>query len=170
MKMLLANRKGIVSIIAMMLYIFGVQGILGTSLLFVGCSVEDGSEEIVTPDTEELVPPSPEPPPPIEAPEPPPPVAELANKGVCAVGMKLKPGEKCSYVVGEANVVFFVQEDGTACREGGPVFHEVFGAKVRVNKFNICVNQDIEQDDAFGSDFSFKKNPDGSWDIGKKPE
>ncbi|MDE0503925.1 MAG: hypothetical protein OXI86_07580, partial [Candidatus Poribacteria bacterium] len=57
--------------------------------------------------------PQPEPPP---LPEPP-----LNDLGACRAGMTLKPGESCSHVAGEANVVFSVRQDGTACREGGPI-------------------------------------------------
>ena len=72
-------------------------------------------------------PPQPEPP---RLPEPP-----LNDLGACAAGMTLKPGESCSYVAGKANVVFSVRQDGSACREGGPVekVEEIFGAKVNVN-------------------------------------
>ena len=252
MKMLVVNRKGIVSILAMMLYIFGVQGILVPSLLLVGCGSGDDGEEVVTPaaafvsahppggeitanatitltfdntptdvtvtagtvtvagknavivgpftrgplaltinwadgsqtlnyivtgpDNNNIVPPAePEvnetgpdnnnivPPAEPEVNE------ELVDRGVCAVGMKLKQGEKCRYVADQAKVVFSVKEDGTACREGGPVFQVIFGAKVRVDNFNICVGNDIERDDAFNSDFSASKNPDGSWTIEMVP-
>ena len=109
--------------------------------------------------------PQPEPPP---LPEPP-----LNDRGACAAGMTLKPGESCSYVAGKANVVFSVLQDGSACREGGPVekVEEIFGVKVNVNieNQNICRNNDIERDDAFKSNFAASKNPDGSWTINSLP-
>ena len=127
------------------------------------------------------VPKPPEPPPlpepPVQQqpqPEPPPlPEPPLNDPGACAVGMTLKPGESCSYVAGKANVVFSVRQDGSACREGGPVekVEEIFGVKVNVNieNQNICRNNDIERDDAFKSNFAASKNPDGSWTINSLP-
>ena len=123
-----------------------------------------------------LEPPQPEPPPWLEPPQPePPPWLEppLNDLKACAAGMTLKPGESCSYVAGKANVVFSVLQDGSACREGGPVekVEEVFGVKVNVNieNQNICRNNDIERDDAFKSNFAASKNPDGSWTINSLP-
>ena len=105
---------------------------------------------------------------PSSLPEPP-----LNDLGACAAGMTLKPGESCSYVAGKANVVFSVRQDGSACREGGPVekVEEIFGVKVNVNieNQNICRNNDIERDDAFKSNFAASKNPDGSWTINSLP-
>ena len=83
--------------------------------------------------------------------------------------MTLKPGESCSYVAGKANVVFSVRQDGSACREGGPVIQEVFGAQVQVDKAEFCRNDNIERDDAFKSNFAASKNPDGSWTINSLP-
>ena len=103
-------------------------------------------------------------------PEPPPlPEPRLNDLGACAIGMTLKPGDSCSYVAGEANVVFFVQQDGSACREGGPVLQEIFGAQVRVDNAKFCRNDSIERDDAFKSNFAANKNPDGSWTINRLP-
>lgn len=103
-------------------------------------------------------------------PEPPPlPDPPLNDLGVCAAGLTLKQGESCSYVAGEANVVFFVQQDGSACREGGPVIQEVFGAQVRIDNAKFCRNDNIERDDAFKSNFAASKNPDGSWTINSLP-
>ena len=114
--------------------------------------------------------PEPPPEPPKPSPEPEPPLKDL---GTCAIGMTLKPGESCSYVAGEANVVFSVRQDGTACREGGPVkgVQEIFGVRVNVNieNQNICRNNDIERDDAFNSNLSADKNADGSWTIKNVP-
>lgn len=118
-------------------------------------------------------PPLPEPPA-QQQPQPPPlPEPPVNDLRACAAGMTLKPRESCSYVAGKANVVFSVLQDGSACREGGPVekVEEIFGLKVNVNieNQNICRNNDIERDDAFKSNFSASKNPDGSWTIDSLP-
>lgn len=170
MKSTRMSRKITGAVIRMMLLAFGALGILLTSLFLIGCGEgeeEEAPEVVVRPD------PQPEPPslpePPVQQqpqPEPPPlPEQPLNDLGACAAGMAVKPGESCSYVAGEANVVFFVQQDGSACREGGPVLQEVFGAQVRVNNAKFCRNDNIEQDNAFKSNFAASKNPDGSWLI-----
>ena len=139
------NRQSPVSIFRLMLLVFGVLGILLTSLFFIGCGgdeEEDPPEVLVSPPLNDL--------------------------GTCAAGMTLKPGESCSYVAGEANVVFFFRQDGFACREGGPVIQEIFGIQVESNP-KFCVTYNIERDDAFKSNFAASKNPDGSWTIKKVP-
>ena len=185
------NRKITVSVIGMMLLVLGILGILLTSLLLVGCGGAEETDSAVSPasadDKKELLPvvgvpleppPLPEPPAqqqpepePPALPEPPPPA--LNDLGACAAGMMLKPGESCGYVAGRAKVVFSVRQDGSACREGGPVekVQVIFGAKVNVNieNQNICVNDDIAQDDAFNSNLAASKNADGSWTINRVP-
>ena len=160
------NQYPLVSMFTLMFLVFGVPGILLTSLFLVGCG---GDEEEDTPeasvganplvDKEEEVPPIVR-----ERAEPP-----LNDLGVCAIGLTLKAGESCNYVAGEANVVFSVLQDGSACREGGPVIQEVLGAQVQVDNAKFCRNDNIEQDDAFKSNFAADKNPDGSWTINNLP-
>ncbi|MDE0468639.1 MAG: Ig-like domain-containing protein [Candidatus Poribacteria bacterium] len=85
-------------------------------------------------------------------------VNEPIDKGVCIVGMILKPGESCRYIsdpFAEADIVFSVLGDGRSCRK-------------REN-LKLCVESDIEQDDFFGTNFSAKKAPDGSWTIESVP-
>ena len=85
-------------------------------------------------------------------------VKALIDKGVCAAGMTLRPGESCTYgrdPFGEADIVFSVHQEGRSCR-------------VRLN-LKLCVDLDIEQDDFFGTNFSALKNPDGSWTIQSVP-
>ena len=85
-------------------------------------------------------------------------VNEPIDRGVCIVGMILKPGESCSYIsdpFAEADIVFSVLGDGRSCRK-------------REN-LKLCVESDIEQDDFFGTNFSAKKDPDGSWTIESVP-
>ena len=150
------NRQSLVSIFTVMLLVFSILGILFSSLFLIGCG---GDEEEDTPEASVGANPLVE-----KEPEPP-----LNDRGACAAGMTLKPGDSCSYVAGEVNVVFFVQQDGSACREGGPVIPEVFGGQVRVDNFQFCRNDNIERDDAFKSDFAANKNPDGSWTVNGLP-
>ena len=85
-------------------------------------------------------------------------VNEPIDRGVCIVGMILKPGESCSYIsdpFAEADIVFSVLGDGRSCRK-------------RENR-KLCVESDIKQDDFFGTNFAAKKNPDGSWTIESVP-
>ena len=77
------NRQSLVSIFRLMFLVFGVLGILLTSLFLVSCGGDEEEE-------------------PPEAPVSPP----LNDLGACAAGMTLKLGESCSYVAGKANVVF----------------------------------------------------------------
>lgn len=89
----------------------------------------------------------------------------LIYRGECTVGMRLKPGESCSYGRG---ITFFVRQDGTVCRESElPVYREVFGVNVKIGK--ICGDYDIERDESFGTNFAASKNPDGSWTIDRSP-
>ena len=178
------NRHSLVSMFTLMLLVFGISGILLTSLFLVGCGGDEEADNAASPvsadDKKELLPvvgvppePPPLPEPPAQQqpqPEPPPlPEPPLNDLGACAAGMTLKPGESCSYVAGEANVVFFVQQDGSACREGGPVIQEVFGNQVQVDNAKFCRNDNIERDDAFKSNFAASKNPDGSWTVNSLP-
>ena len=85
-------------------------------------------------------------------------VNEPIDRGVCIVGMILKPGESCRYIsdpFAEANIVFSVLQDGRSCRK-------------REN-LKLCVESDIEKDDFFGTNFSAKKGPDGNWTIESVP-
>ena len=85
-------------------------------------------------------------------------VKALIDKGVCAAGTTLRPGESCTYgrdPFEEADIVFSVHQDGRSCR-------------MRLN-LKLCVDLDIEQDDFFGTNFSARKNPDGSWTIESVP-
>lgn len=85
-------------------------------------------------------------------------VNALIDKGVCTAGMTLRPGESCTYgrdPFAEADIVFSVHQDGRSCR-------------VRLH-LKLCVDLDIEQDDFFGTNFSARKNPDGSWTIESVP-
>lgn len=98
------------------------------------------------------------------------------DKGVCTVGMNLKPGEGCSYDSNKpfVEIIFVVREDGTACREEVSTF-EGFGGQLELPEqlqprdLRFCVEWDIERDDFFGTSFSANKNPDGSWTIGNVP-
>ncbi len=85
-------------------------------------------------------------------------VNALIDKGVCTAEMTLRPGESCTYgrdPFGEADIVFSVHKDGRSCR-------------ARLN-LKLCVDLDIEQDDFFGTNFSARKNLDGSWTIESVP-
>lgn len=85
-------------------------------------------------------------------------VNQLIDRGVCSVGMTLKPGESCTYgrdPLGEADIVFSVHQDGRSCR-------------TRI-ELKLCVIADIEQDDFFGTNFAANKNPDGTWTIASVP-
>ena len=98
------------------------------------------------------------------------------DKGACAVGMRLKSGEGCSYDSNKpfVEIVFAVREDGTACREEVSTFGG-FGGRVglpeqlRPRNLRFCVEWDIERDDFFGTSFSANKNLEGSWTIGNVP-
>lgn len=131
-------------------------------LFFTTIQKESDNDEREEPEVPE--PPLPEPP----LPEPP-----LNDLGACAAGMTLKIGESCSYVAGRANVVFYVKQDGSGCREGGPVkkVEEIFGVKVNidVDHLDICADKVIDPDNAFNSNFAASKNPDGSWTINRLP-
>ena len=96
-------------------------------------------------------------------------IPPFIGKGVCAVGMRLRPGETCRYVAGSANVVFSVQWDGLACREGGPVVQEILGFKTRFDSAKTCGNTDIDTDKFFNSNFAASRNADGSWTVRRVP-
>ncbi len=101
------------------------------------------------------------------------PPSSFIDKGACTVGMTLQPGEGCSYDSNEpfAEIIFFVLQDGTVCREQVPLLRgqieipEQF--QVRNTKF--CVEWNIERDNFFGTSFAANKNPDGSWTIENVP-
>ena len=87
----------------------------------------------------------------------------------CQVGDVIAPGESCTYVADGKNIVFSVKENGEACRAGGPVFQNVLGFRVKVDRLNFCRGDDIERDDTFNSNFAASKNPDSSWTIDTVP-
>lgn len=101
------------------------------------------------------------------------PPAAFINKGMCAVGMTLKPGEGCSYDSNEffAEINFFVRDDGTACREQVPKVIEgiEIPEHLRPRNLKFCVEWDIEQDDFFQTSFAASKNLDGSWIVKSVP-
>ncbi|MDE0297037.1 MAG: hypothetical protein OXN17_00215 [Candidatus Poribacteria bacterium] len=115
--------------------------LLLTSLFLIGCS--EGEEEIEM-------------------------EVQYIDKGTCAVGLTLKPGESCGYSGNGEKIVFFVSQDGSACRKGraGDVL-EVGPLNIRTEEQTFCVNYDIESDDLFGTNFSASKNPDGSWTVNR---
>ena len=98
------------------------------------------------------------------------------DKGICVVGMNLKPGEGCSYDSNKplVEIIFVVREDGTACRKEVSTF-EGFGGQLelpeqlRPRNLRFCVEWDIERDDFFGTSFSASRNPDGSWTVKDVP-
>jgi len=87
----------------------------------------------------------------------------------CQVGDVIAPGESCTYVADGKNIVFSVNEDGEACRAGGPVFQKVLGLTVRVNHLKFCRGDEIERDDTFNSNFAASKKADSSWTINTVP-
>ena len=85
-------------------------------------------------------------------------VNEIIDRGACSVGTTLTPGESCSYgrdPFGEADIVFYVLNNGRACLKRGDI--------------KVCVNTDIEQDEFFGTNFAATKNSDDSWTIKSVP-
>lgn len=99
------------------------------------------------------------------------PPSSFLHKGACTVGMTLKPGEGCSYDDDSlAERIFFVREDGTACREQVPkVIRFEIPEDLRPRQLKFCVEWDIERDDAFETSFAASKNPDGSWTVRNVP-
>lgn len=100
------------------------------------------------------------------------PPSSFIDKGDCTVGMTLQPGEGCHYDDDLfAELVFFVDPDGNACREQVPKVIEGIEAPedLRPRKLKFCVEWDIEQDDFFETRFAASKNPDGSWTIENVP-
>lgn len=98
--------------------------------------------------------------------------SDLIDKGVCAVGMTLKPGESCSYDSNNpfAEIIFFVLPDGSVCREQVPILRgQEIPEQLRPRNLKFCVEWDIEQDDFFGTSFAASKNLDGSWTIRNVP-
>ena len=85
----------------------------------------------------------------------------------------MQPGEGCSYDSNNpfAEIIFFVLQDGDACREQVPKVIE--GIEIpedfRPRKLKFCVEWDIEREDAFETSFAASKNPDGSWTIENVP-
>ena len=101
------------------------------------------------------------------------PPSSFIDKGICTVGMTLKPGEGCSYDSNEffAEINFFVREDGTACREQVPkaIGRIEIPEHLRPRNLKFCVEWDIEQDDFFETSFAATRNPDGSWTVKSVP-
>ena len=100
------------------------------------------------------------------------PPSSFIDKGDCTVGMTLQLGEGCYYDDDLfAELIFFVDKDGKACREQVPKVIE--GIEVpedlRPRKLKFCVEWDIERDDFFETRFAASKNPDGSWTIENIP-
>ena len=87
-------------------------------------------------------------------------VEPFVDKGVCAVGMVLEPGESCTYFAGATEVVFSVNAD-LGCRESRAVD--------KAKCLKLCVSPRIERDDLFNSNFSADKNQNGSWRIKRVP-
>ena len=88
---------------------------------------------------------------------------------VCRVGDVLSPGESCTYVANGVDVVFSVEADGTACREGGPITRNIGGLTINIGHINFCTGSSIARDDTFNSNFSASKNADSSWTINTVP-
>ena len=140
------NRQSLVSIFRLMLLVYGVLGILLTSLLLVGCG---GDEEEDTPeasvganplvDKEEEVPPRVQ-----EQAEPP-----LNDLGACTVGLTLKAGESCTYP--GTNAEFSVLNDG----RGNFLF---FTSGTGINARNTTINGILYN-------FVASKQADGTWLI-----
>lgn len=101
------------------------------------------------------------------------PPVSFINKGMCAVGMTLKPGEGCSYDSNEffAEINFFVRDDGTACREQVPKVIEgiEIPEHLRPRNLKFCVEWNIEPDDFFNTNFAAIRNPNGSWTVKSVP-
>ena len=100
------------------------------------------------------------------------PPSSFIDKGACTVGMTLQPGEGCHYDDDLfAELIFFVQDDGKACREQVPKVIEgiEIPEHLRPRNLKFCVEWDIERDDFFETSFSARKNPDGSWTIKNVP-
>lgn len=99
------------------------------------------------------------------------PPSSFIDKGPCTVGMTLRQGEGCIYDDDSlAERIFFVREDGTACREQVPkVIRFEIPEDLRPRRLKFCVEWDIERDDAFETSFAASKNPDGSWTVRNVP-
>ncbi len=97
------------------------------------------------------------------------------NKGICAVGMTLQPGESCTYTVDQVPITFYVNQDNQGCRKTDHTYTtEIFGLPVTINVEFLCADEDItgeeiniSGDNPFDRDFHASKNRDGSWTIDK---
>ena len=139
------SHKITVSVIGMILLASSVPGILLTLLFLLGCG--KGEEEAKEKTEME---------------------AQYIDKGTCAVGLTLKPGESCSYFGSGEEIVFSVRQDGFGCRSDGT--GDVLEAgpfKIQTDDQTFCVNYDIESDDLSGTNFAASKNPDGSWTVNR---
>lgn len=103
------------------------------------------------------------------------PPSDLIDKGACAVGMTLKPGESCSYDSNDsfAEIIFSVLPDGSVCREQVSILRGELEIEIpeafRPRNLKFCVEWDIEQDDFFQTNFAARKNLDGSWTVKNVP-
>ena len=100
------------------------------------------------------------------------PPSSFIDKGDCTAGMTLQPGEGCIYDDDLfAELIFFVDQDGNACREQVPKVIEgiEIPEHLRPRQSKFCVEWDIERDDFFETRFAASKNPDGSWTIENVP-
>ena len=101
------------------------------------------------------------------------PPSTLIDKGTCAVGMTLEPGESCSYDSNNpfAENIFSVLPDGSVCREQVPILKGELEIpeQLRPSNLKFCVEWDIEQDDFFQTSFAASKNLDGSWTVKNVP-
>ncbi len=86
-------------------------------------------------------------------------VEPYVNKGRCAAGMVLEPGESCTYFAQDAEVLFYVKRDlgcrGTETAEG--------------KRSGFCRSPEIERDDFFNTRFAAQKNADESWTVKRIP-
>ena len=104
------------------------------------------------------------------------PPSSFIDKGDCTVGMTLKPGEGCSYDSSNpfAKIVFYVLQNGTACREEVPDSWDFEGElqipeQFQPSDLKLCVEWNIGRDNFFNTDFAASKNPGGSWTIKNVP-
>lgn len=103
--------------------------------------------------------------------------APLINKGICAVGMTLQPGESCTYAVDQVPITFYVNQDNEGCRKTDHTYTtEIFGLPITIKVEFLCADEDITGDEInisgdnpFDIDFHASKNRDGSWTIDKIP-
>ena len=101
--------------------------------------------------------------------EPPPPPI---NKGLCVVGMRLQPGEGCTYIANEGPVFFYVDEHKWGCRtiEQPIAYNPSENINIHVRGITaICEFDRIRVPSLYNYNFSANKNRDGSWTISRVP-